>query len=79
MTADEAVEKDSSTLVNLGISYTQGNWEIGLDVLNLLDAEDDDIAYWFESQLHGEISPIEDIHFHPVEPRTLRVLLKYKL
>ncbi|MDD9891414.1 MAG: TonB-dependent receptor [Gammaproteobacteria bacterium] len=79
LTADEAVEKDSSTLVNLGISYTQGNWEIGLDVLNLLDAEDDDIAYWFESQLHGEISPIEDIHFHPVEPRTLRVLLKYKL
>ena len=26
-----------------------------------------------ESQLPGETEPVEDIHFHPVAPRTLRI------
>lgn len=78
LTEDEAVQKDSSTLLHFGVSYAQNNWEIGLDVLNLLDAEDDDIAYFFESQLPGELNPVEDIHFHPANPRTVRVLMKYK-
>ncbi len=79
LTEDESVEKGSSTLLNFGISYARDKWEIGLDILNLLDEEDDDIAYWFESQLPGEVMPVEDFHFHPVEPRTLRLLLRYKL
>lgn len=78
LTEDESVQKNSSTLVNLGVSYSQPNWEIGLDVLNLFDREDDDIAYFFESQLPGEIEPVEDIHFHPFNPRTFRVMLRYK-
>lgn len=32
-----------------------------------------DITYFYESQLPGEPEPVADIHFHPVEPRTLRV------
>ena len=47
-------------------------------VLNLLDRESDDIAYWFESQLPHEPAGVEDIHFHPANPRAIRVLLKYK-
>ncbi len=35
-------------------------------------ANDNDITYFYESQLPGEPSPVEDIHFHPVEPRTVR-------
>ncbi|GIT21219.1 MAG: TonB-dependent receptor [Pseudomonadota bacterium] len=78
LTEDEVVEKGSSTLLHFGLSYEQDNWEIGLDILNLLDEEDDDIAYWFESQLPGEAAAVEDIHFHPADPRTVRVLMKYK-
>ncbi len=78
LTEDEAVQKDGSTLVHAGISYKLSDWEIGLDVLNLLDAEDDDIAYYFESQLPGEASGVEDIHFHPSNPRHIRLLLKYR-
>ncbi len=78
LTEDETVNKDGSTLVHAGLSYEFNNWELGVDVLNLLDAEDDDIAYYFESQLAGEPAGLEDIHFHPSNPRTVRVLLKYR-
>ena len=78
LTTDEEIRKDSSTLIHFGLSYEQDTWEIGIDVLNLLDRESDDIAYWFESQLPHEPAGVEDIHFHPANPRAIRVLLKYK-
>ena len=78
LTEDESVRKDGSTLLNAGLSYAYNNWELGVDVFNLLDSEDDDIAYFFESRLPGELAGVEDIHFHPSNPRTIRVLLKYK-
>ena len=79
LTKDEAVKKDSSTLIHFGVSYEQDSWELGLDVFNLLDREDEDIAYWFESRLPSEAVAVEDIHFHPSNKRAIRVLLKYKL
>ncbi len=78
LTEDESVFKQSSTLVNLGVAYSQPSWEIGLDVINLFDRDVDDIAYFFESQLPGEVDPVEDIHFHPANPRAFRVMLRYK-
>ena len=78
LTEDESVKKDSSTLVHFGVSYAQESWELGLDIINLLDQEDDDIAYWFESRMIGETASFEDIHFHPSNPRAVRALLKYK-
>lgn len=77
LTEDEEVRKDGSTLIHAGASYNFENWELGIDVLNLLDRSDDDIAYFFESRLPGETTGVEDIHFHPSNPRTVRVLLKY--
>lgn len=75
---DESVQKRASTLMNLGISYARPTWEFGVDVLNLLDRDDDDIAYFFESRLPWESAGVEDIHFHPANPRGIRALLKYK-
>ncbi len=69
---DNSVRSESTTLVNAGIGYTLGRFDLRLDVFNLLDAEHNDITYFFESQLPGEAAPVEDIHFHPVEPRTVR-------
>jgi outer membrane receptor protein involved in Fe transport len=77
LTEDESVTKDGSTLIHAGASYSFDNWELGIDILNLMDREDDDIAYFFESRLLGEVDPLEDIHFHPSNPRSVRVLLKY--
>lgn len=73
---DGSRSSEPTTLVNLGAAYEIGPVRIGLDVLNLFDAEDADITYFYESQLPGEPAPIEDIHFHPVEPRQVRVSLR---
>lgn len=62
-----------SLLLNAGISYRPGRTEYRLDVFNLLDADDDDIAYFYESRLPGEPPDgLSDTHFHPLEPRTFR-------
>jgi outer membrane receptor protein involved in Fe transport len=78
LNGDESVLKDSSTLVNLGVSYSSASWEVGVDVLNVFDATDDDIAYFFESRMPNESAGIEDIHFHPSNPRSVRALLKMR-
>ncbi len=77
LTEDESVMKENSTLINAGVSYAAGAWEMGIDALNLLDTEDDDIAYFFESRLPGEVEAMEDIHFHPSNPRVIRAMLRY--
>jgi outer membrane receptor protein involved in Fe transport len=78
LTEDNSVSKDASTLVNLGIAYDFDRIEAGIDVLNLFDADDDDIEYFFESQLPWETSPVEDIHFHPVESRAIRANVRWR-
>lgn len=49
-----------------------------LDIFNLFDRKASDIDYYYESQLKGEVAPVNDIHFHPVEPRMARLTLNYQ-
>jgi outer membrane receptor protein involved in Fe transport len=73
---DNSVRSNSTSLTNMRIGYKiEQKWRVHLDVFNLFDSKDDDITYYYESQLQGEPAPVEDIHFHPVEPRTFRVSL----
>jgi len=45
-----------------------------LEGFNLLDREDDDIAYYYASRLPGEPAEgIEDVHFHPMEKPSVRL------
>ncbi|MFC7293054.1 TonB-dependent receptor [Hirschia litorea] len=74
---DASVMSEPTTLVNLVGSYDWRNIILSLEVLNAFNAEDNDISYFFGSQLSNEIAPVEDIHFHPVEPRQVRVSLRY--
>jgi len=49
-----------------------------VDVFNLFDREVSDIDYYYTSRLQGEpAAGVEDRHFHPLEPRTVRVSLTY--
>jgi len=75
---DDSVRSDNSWLVNAGAGYRRGPVEFRLDVFNVLDSEDDDIAYYYASRLPDEpVQGVEDIHFHPLEPRTVRATLTY--
>jgi len=49
-----------------------------VSVFNLLDRQDYDIEYYYASQLRGETAPVNDIHFHPAEPLSMRATLTYR-
>lgn len=44
----------------------------------MFDAEDADIAYFYESRLPGEATGVEDLHIHPVESRQLRISVRFR-
>ena len=74
---DDSVRSDPTTVVNLELGYRLNKrFAVSLAAYNLLDSHDNDITYFYESQLPGEGAPVEDRHFHPVEPRTLRLTLE---
>jgi hypothetical protein len=81
---DGSVESDATTLWNLQAGWRApttrlGDFEFTLDALNLLDANDDDITYFYESRLPGEdAGGVADRHFHPVEPRALRAYVTWR-
>lgn len=71
---DNSVRTDATLLVNLEAGYRiSPRWSVSFEVLNLLNSDDFDITYFYASQLAGESVPVEDIHFHPVEPRAIRI------
>lgn len=72
---DGSVTSDPSTVVNFRLGYSFDNFVIKADVLNLLDSNDHDIDYFYPSRLSSEPSgqEVEDIHYHVLEPRTIRV------
>ena len=76
---NDSVRSPSSTLLNLTAGRHIGErWKLTVSIYNLLDRRANDIEYFYESQLAGEAAPVEDIHFHPVEPRTVRATVEVK-
>ncbi|MEO8158115.1 MAG: TonB-dependent receptor [Betaproteobacteria bacterium] len=73
---DNSVRSRSTQITNLRVGYKlDPKWRVHMDVFNLFDRKDSDVDYYYASRLRGEAAPVDDIHFHPVEPRTLRVTL----
>ena len=74
-----AIEGKSTFTLNAQIGYRKKNWEAALECLNILDRDDHDIEYYYGSRLAGEPEGgVDDVHFHPAEPRMFRVKLTYK-
>lgn len=72
----DAISPPSTFLLNTQLAYTKDNWQVGVEVLNLLDSDAHDIDYYYASRLPGEPEEgVEDLHYHPVEPRTVRLTL----
>ena len=78
LTEDGSVNSGSSTLANLLYRYNFDHVSVFAEVLNVFDRHDDDITYFYTSRLKGEpAAGIDDVHFHPMEPRTFRLGLRY--
>ena len=71
---DDSVRSSETILLNAQAGYRfNPDWALTVDVFNVLDRQDDDITSLYESQLAGEAAPVNDRHFHPVEPVSFRV------
>jgi len=71
------VRAQPSPLTNLQVGYRLGRARISASLLNVLDSTQSDIQYYYESRLQAETLGVEDVHFHPLEPRQLRVTLAW--
>jgi len=75
---DGSIKSDDTVSVNLGLGRRLGSWTLSADVLNLFDSNDHDIDYFYESRLPGEDAGVEDLHYHVLEPRTVRLSIAYR-
>ncbi|HEY9066317.1 MAG TPA: TonB-dependent receptor [Burkholderiaceae bacterium] len=74
---DNSQHSKATTLAYLRVGYQlTKDLKLALDVFNLFDRKASDIDYDYASRLPGEASGgVNDIHFHPVEPRSARLTL----
>jgi hypothetical protein len=76
---DGSIESDSSSVVNAALGFKRERFDLRVDLLNVFDSDDDDITYFYASRLPGEPPEgVEDEHFHPIEPRTLRAYASWR-
>ena len=74
---DDSRRSKGTTLgyLRVGYAFTK-DLRIALDVFNLFDRKASDIDYDYASRLPNEAAGgVADIHFHPVEPRSVRLTL----
>lgn len=76
---DDAVRSTASALFNAQVSWQVVRWaKASIDVFNLLDAQVDDVSYFYVSRLRGEpAAGVAEVHLHPAEPRSFRVTLGF--
>ncbi|HEY4129840.1 MAG TPA: TonB-dependent receptor, partial [Gemmatimonadaceae bacterium] len=77
---DNSVRARPSTLVNVDAGYRLASGtRLRVSVLNLMDSHVDDIQYYYASRLRGEpVGGVDDVHFHPAEPRQVRASVEWR-
>jgi outer membrane receptor protein involved in Fe transport len=77
---NNSVRSRASTLTAADVGYRlKSGVMLQASVLNLLNDRADDIQYYYASRLEGEpLGGTDDVHFHPVEPRQVRLSLEWK-
>ncbi len=73
LTEDGSVSSTPTSLFNARVGYVfESGLRLQLDGFNIFNAQAQQVAYFYQSQLRGEAAPVNDVHFHPVEPFSLR-------
>jgi hypothetical protein len=71
---DNSQRSQSSTIFSVRASYkVDAKTSVNFDVFNLFNRKVNDIEYYYASQLQNDATPMSGIHFHPAEPRTVRL------
>jgi len=80
LTEDGRTRSRSTLVVNIEAGYHfSARLSLVATLFNLLNRSDNDITYYYASRLPGEAVPVGDYHFHPLEPRTLRLAATLRL
>lgn len=75
---DNSVRATATTLLNASVGTLLRGVSIEVSVLNLLGSKANDIQYYYASRLPGEpVDGVEDVHVHPVEPRQVRLAVRW--
>ncbi|BBB62952.1 TonB-dependent receptor [Undibacterium sp. KW1] len=76
---DNSVRSSSTTLAYARMGYRiNARTRLTMDVFNLFNKQASDIDYYYQSRLPREsMEGANDIHFHPVEPRSVRLTLTH--
>lgn len=76
---DNSAVAPSSLTFDGRVGWNFRNVQLAVDVLNIFDKKNNDVAYFYTSRLPGEPAEgIDDFHVHPAEPRTVRLSATYK-
>ena len=74
LTEDNTVRSTPSRTAHLRVGHKWlADLDLSLDVLNLTNRQNNDIAYVYTSRVAGEASGVQDLHLHPAEPRSVRL------
>ena len=74
---DGSVRSRSTTLLYGEAAFAlRPGLRLAVEVFNLLDAQASDIDYFYTSRIAPDAPERDDVHFHPVEPRSVRVAIK---
>ncbi len=77
---DSSVRSHATSLLylDLGCNLPRGV-RLTLQVFNLFNARTRDVDYYYVSRLPGEpAAGVGDVHFHPSEPRAVRLVAGYR-
>jgi hypothetical protein len=73
---DNSVRSSSSMTLNGRLGWKiRKDLRLELEAFNITNRHDSAIDYYYASQLKGEAAPVSDIHFHPIESRSVRATL----
>lgn len=77
---DDSVRSKATTTLNGRVGYRLNQRiSLALEGFNLLDSRHSAIDYYYASRLRGEVAPVDDVHFHPIERRSFRLTLQMRL
>jgi hypothetical protein len=80
LSEDNRVRGRAATIINGEIGLLVAGIRVQASVLNALNTVANDIQYYYPSRLTGEPpGGVDDVHFHPVEPRQIRISLGWGL
>ncbi|WP_339940925.1 TonB-dependent receptor, partial [Undibacterium luofuense] len=79
LTEDNSVRSRASVLWHGRVAYRFNRQiTLSLDCLNLLNRRSHDMEYWYSSQMKQETVAVDDRHWHPATPRSVRAGVRWQ-